>query len=603
VKRAIPATFMPLPIENYGLIGDTRSAALVGNDGSIDWLCLPRFDSDSCFAALLGDRRNGRWRLAPDSTARVRRSYRPGSLVLETVFTAEHGSVRLTDCMALGHKSPAVLRCVECLDGEVTLLCDLVLRFGYGSSIPWIRRRRNGHVAISGPEAVLFTSDVETRRKDSDIVGRFTLKKGERAGFALTWFRSNEGEPDPPDCHDAICKTDEWWRNWSSRCCYAGEWREDVVRSLITLKALIYDPTGGIIAAPTTSLPERLGGVRNWDYRFCWLRDATFTLYALMLEGYENEARAWRDWVLRAAAGHPAALQTIYGAGGERRLIELELDWLPGYEGSKPVRIGNRAVTQFQLDVYGELMDSMHQARRCGIQPEPAAWDFQRAVMDSLESRWDLPDEGIWEVRGPRRHFVHSKVMAWVAADRAVKAVEQFGLKGPAERWRALRRNIHEEVCRRGWDSERRTFTQYYGSKELDASVLLITLVGFLPPDDERIRGTVEAIRRELVRDGFVIRYPTHESIDGLPAGEGVFLPCSFWLADSLEVLGRHDEARALFERLLSLKNDLGLLAEEYDPASKRLLGNFPQAFTHVSLVNTARNLQERGGPADQRRE
>jgi GH15 family glucan-1,4-alpha-glucosidase len=584
-------------------VGDTHTAALVGRDGSVDWLCFPRFDSGACFAALLGDERHGHWLLAPaGGVRRVSRRYRPASLVLETDFETEDGTVRIVDCMPPRQKHPNLVRIVEGLAGRVPMRMQLVVRFEYGSSVPWVSHRRHLLAAVAGPDALTLRSPIETRGEDLTTMAEFAVSAGESVPFVLTWHLSYERAPRAIDPHRAIAETEAWWREWSSHCSYEGEWRDAVERSLIVLKALTYAPTGGIVAAATTSLPEQLGGVRNWDYRYCWVRDATFALYALMIAGYTVEARAWRDWLVRAVAGQPKQMQIMYGVAGERRLTELELGWLPGYEGSAPVRIGNGAALQYQLDVYGELMDSMHQARRAGIPSHPTAWHVQRVLLDFLESGWREPDEGIWEVRGPRRHFTHSKVMAWVALDRAVKAVEQFGLEGPVDRWRSLREEIHAEVCREGYDAERRTFTQYYGSSELDASLLRIPLVGFLPPSDPRVAGTVEAVQRELLHDGFVRRYSTSTEVDGLPAGEAAFLACTFWLADSLTLLGRRREARRLFERVLDLRNDLGLLSEEYDPAARRLVGNFPQALSHVGLVNTAYNLTTIRGPAEYRR-
>jgi GH15 family glucan-1,4-alpha-glucosidase len=590
-------------IEDYGVVGDTHTAALVGRDGSVDWLCLPRFDSGACFAALLGDERHGRWLLAPaGGIRRVARRYRPGTLILETDFETEDGSVRVVDCMPPRQKHPNLVRIVEGLAGRVPMRMQLVVRFEYGSIVPWVSRRGQLLSAVAGPDALTLRSPAEMRGEDLTTVAEFAVNAGESVPFVLTWHASHERAPRAIDPHRAVADTEAWWRQWSSRCVYEGEWRDAVERSLVVLKALTYAPTGGIVAAATTSLPEQLGGVRNWDYRYCWVRDATFALYALMTAGYTGEARAWRDWLVRAVAGDPKQMQIMYGVAGERRLAEFEVGWLPGYEGSAPVRIGNGAATQYQLDVYGELMDSLHQARRAGIPSHPTAWHVQRVLLDFLESGWRKPDDGIWEVRGPRRHFTHSKVMAWVAFDRAVKAVERFRLAGPVERWRGLRDEIHAEVCREGYDPERRTFTQYYGSSELDASLLMVPLVGFLPPSDPRVAGTVEAVKRELTQDGFVRRYSTGTDVDGLPAGEAAFLVCTLWLADNLALLGRRTEARRLFERILELRNDLGLLSEEYDPATRRLVGNFPQALSHVGLVNTAYNLTATHGPAEHRR-
>jgi GH15 family glucan-1,4-alpha-glucosidase len=602
--ETIPA--VPLRIEDYGLIGDTQTAALVGRDGSMDWLCLPRFDSGACFAALLGEPEHGRWLIAPQAPVRrAERRYRGASLVLETDFETDEGAVRLIDCMPPREQDPDVVRIVEGLRGRVRMRMELVVRFDYGSIIPWVRRLNGTLTCVGGPDAVSLRTPVEIRGEDLTTVAEFTVAEGERVPFVLTWYPSSEPAPREIEPERALEQTEFWWEDWASRLDYEGEWTEPVTRSLVVLKALTYGPSGGIVAAPTTSLPEAVGGVRNWDYRYCWLRDATYTLYALLRAGYTSEARDWRDWLLRTVAGDPADLQIMYGPAGERRLTEVELDWLPGYEGSRPVRIGNAASEQLQLDVYGEVMDSLYQAWRVEVQPRATtAWALQRRLLDFLETGWREPDEGIWEVRGPRRHFTHSKVMAWVAFDRAVKSVEEFGHEGPADRWRALREEVHAEVCREGFDAERGAFVQSYGAKKLDAALLMIPLVGFLPPEDERVRRTVEAIERELCADGFVTRYAMDAEtaeVDGLPPGEGAFLPCTFWLADCLHLLGREQEARDVFERLLSLRNDLGLLSEEYDPRSQRLVGNFPQAFTHVGLVNTAFTLSSKGGPVDER--
>lgn len=571
---------MPLRIEDYALIGDTHTGALVGKDGSIDWLCLPRFDSGAVFAALLGKKRNGRWLLGPaGGVRRTRRRYRDGTLVLETEFETEDGAVRVIDFMPHRHDHADVVRLVEGVRGRVHMWMELIARFDYGWIVPWVRRVDEALLAVAGPDALTLRAGVETRGENLTTVAEFSVAEGQRVPFILTWHPSTGPVPEPIDPERQLENTERWWREWSSRCTYDGDWREAVVRSCITLKALTYEPTGGIVAALTTSLPEKLGGVRNWDYRYGWLRDATFTLYALLETGFDDEARAWRDWLLRATAGDPGQLQIMYGVGGERRLTELELDWLPGYEGSAPVRIGNAAVKQFQLDVYGEVMDAMHQAREAGIEPDPFAWALQRALMQFVESHWDEPDEGIWEVRGPRRHFTHSKVMAWVAADRVARAAERFRLEGPVDRWRKLRAAIHEEVCREGYDADRNTFTQFYGSKELDASLLMIPLVGFLPATDERVRGTVEAIERELGQDGFVLRYPTDESgsVDGLPAGEGAFLATTFWLADNYALLGRQDDAARLCERLMGLRNDVGCCPRNTTPTRSASSGTFPR--------------------------
>ncbi len=599
-------TASDLKIEDYGIIGDTQTAALVGRNGSIDWLCLPHFDSGACFAALLGNQEHGYWRISPaEEVTDTQRRYRDGTLVLETDFTTRGGNcVRLVDCMPPRKHDPDVVRVVQGVRGRVAMRMELVIRFDYGSIVPWVRRVGDHLEAIAGPDALSLWSRVRTRGEGLSTVAEFEVGEGERVPFLLLWHPSHQrSTKERIEPLREVEETDRWWRMWSSRSDYDGQWGEAVQRSLVTLKALTFAPSGGIVAAPTTSLPEQPGGVRNWDYRYCWLRDATFTLYALLDAGYREEACAWRDWLLRAVAGDPSRLQTMYGIGGERRLAETALEWLPGYEGSRPVRIGNAAHTQLQLDVYGELMDAMHGARCAGIEPEPHVWDLQRAILDFLESAWSRPDEGIWEIRGERRQFTHSKVMAWVAFDRAVKAVERFRLEGPLQRWRDLRKHIHAEICAQGFNRSRNSFVQDYGSERLDASLLMLPLVGFLPPDDHRVRGTLAAIEKELVLDGFVRRYlPEHApDIDALPPGEGTFLLCTFWLADNYALAGRHEEARELFRRLLAIRNDLGLLAEQYDPREGRLLGNFPQAFSHVGLVNTARTLMRRGGLAQQR--
>ncbi|HEY2333247.1 MAG TPA: glycoside hydrolase family 15 protein [Acidimicrobiales bacterium] len=591
-------------IEDYAVIGDTETTALVGIDGSIDWLCLPRFDSAACFAALLGTHDNGHWCIAPAaSPIRTTRRYRPGTLVLETEFTTPEGVVRLIDCMPVRGQNPDVVRIVEGVSGRVPMHMDLVMRFDYGLTVPWVRRLDGGIRAIAGPAALQLRTPVPTRGEDLTTTADFSVGPGDRVPFVLTGGPSHLPPPDPIDAEQALAETDAWWREWSDRCRTPDMHREGVLRSLITLKALTYAPTGGIVAASTTSLPEQLGGVRNWDYRYCWLRDATFSLYSLMMAGYEAEAVAWRDWLLRAVAGAPSQLQILYGAAGERRLNEYELDWLAGYEGSRPVRVGNAASTQFQLDVYGEVVDSLYQARRAGIPADPSALDLEMALMEFLEGNWREPDEGIWEVRGPRRHFTHSKVMAWVAADRAARSIEEFQLPGSADRWRALGADIHAEVCAHGYDADRKTFTQSFDRPELDASLLMTALVGFLPASDDRVIGTVAAVQRHLVRDGFVYRYgeDSQGTIDGLPGGENAFLPCTFWLADNLILQGRIDEATAIHTRLSGLANDVGLLSEEYDPTAKRLMGNFPQAFTHVAHVNTCHNLAMATGPARDR--
>src|SRR5436190_9383507 len=581
-------------IEDYALIGDLHAAALVSRAGSIDWLCLPRFDSGACFAALLGKEENGRWALEPtDAAQRVARRYRGDTLILETEWETSTGIARVIDFMPPRGTAPDVVRIVEGIRGRVPMRTELVIRFDYGSIVPWVRRMNGqARIAVGGPDALCLRTPVSIRGEDLRTVGDFVVLARQRVPFTLTWFPSHADWPAAIDPERALRDTDEFWRRFCSRSTYDGDWSEAVRRSLMVLKALTYAPTGGIVAAPTTSLPEWIGGVRNWDYRYCWLRDATLTLLAFLNAGYVDEAKEWRQWLLRTAAGDPADLQIMYGLAGERRLTELELPWLSGYAGSRPVRIGNQASEQLQLDVYGEVLDALYQGRVHGLPAEAPAWALQRKLLQHLETAWRDPDEGLWEIRGPRRHFTHSKVMCWVAFDRAVRSVEDQRLEGPVERWRELRDEIHDDVCRRGYDPSIASFTQAYDSKNLDASLLLIPLVGFLPVSDERVQGTVDAIQRTLMRDGFVMRYLTDESnVDGLPPGEGVFLPCSFWLVDCLELLGRHDESHALFERLLGVGNDLGLFAEEYDPAEQRLLANFPQAFTHLALVNSAFGL------------
>ena len=596
-------TIMSQRIEDYAVIGDTHTAALVGRDGSIDWLCLPRFDAGACFAALLGTPEHGRWKLAPrEAVVAVRRSYRGETLVLETEFQTAGGTIRVIDFMTPRRREPDLVRIVEGVSGEVAVEMELVIRFDYGHIVPWVKQVEGRLLAIGGPDALSLWSDVPTTGVGLTTHASFTVRAGERVSFSLLWHPSHERPPLASAPAEALEETTAWWAEWIGRCTYAGRRRPQVVRSLITLKALTYAPTHGIVAAATTSLPEALGGVRNWDYRICWLRDATFLLYALMIGGFTDEAVGWHHWLLRAAAGDPATLQTLYGIAGERRLIELELPWLPGYEGSKPVRTGNAAVNQLQLDVYGELMDAMHLSRKHGITLDGDDWALQLALMKHLATVWREPDEGIWEVRGPRRQFTHSKVMTWVAFDRAIKAVEQFGADGPVEEWRRTRQDIHDDVCTKGFDAGRGIFTQSYGSPALDASLLMLPLVGFLPAGDPRMRATVAAIERELLWEGLVLRYRTDAEVDGLPEGEGAFLACSFWLADNYALQGRQDEAERLFERLVSLTNDVGLLAEQFDPVAGRMLGNFPQAFSHVALINTARNLDGARGPADDRR-
>ncbi|GIH08409.1 glucoamylase [Rhizocola hellebori] len=596
---------MPLLIEDYAVIGDTQTAALVGRDGSIDWLCLPRFDSGAVFAALLGDESNGRWLIAPAGEVRAtRRRYRGDTMVLETEFDTDEGTVRLIDFMPPRGVAADVVRIVEGVRGRVQMRMDLRMRFGYGSIVPWVRRVDGDTVAVAGPDAAWLRTPIAVHGENMTTVAAFSVGEGGRAPFVLTWRESHLPTPEPVDPAAALEDTVCYWGEWVGQCTYTGPWREAVVRSLLTLKTLTYAPTGGIVAAVTTSLPEALGGVRNWDYRYCWLRDATITLQSLMYAGFVDEARAWRSWLLRAIAGDPAQMQIMYGVAGERTLNERIADWLPGYGGAEPVRIGNAAANQFQLDVYGEVMDALHQARKAGLEPDTQAWAVQRVMMTFVENNWRRPDEGIWEVRGGPQQFTHSKLMAWVAADRAVKAVEQFGREGPAPRWRALRDEIFRDIMSHGYDSRRGSFTQFYGSAELDASLLMMPLVGFLPATHERVRGTVEAIERELMRDGFVQRYTQTpgDSVDGLPAGEGAFLACSFWLAQNYALMGRRDKAQEKFEHLLALRNDVGLLAEEYDPIARRQVGNFPQAFSHVPLIDTARNLAPGEGPKHPRR-
>jgi GH15 family glucan-1,4-alpha-glucosidase len=581
-------------IEDYALLGDLQTAALVERGGSIDWLCFPRFDSGACFAALLGTPENGRWLLAPQRGGTPTRRYLHDTLVLETTWKTDEGTVRVLDFMPPRGRAPDVVRIVEGIRGSVRMHSELIVRFDYGHIVPWVVRvDGDSRKAVAGPNGLCFRTPARTRGENMRTLSEFRVDEGERVPFVLTWYPSHEDVPHAIDPEVALAETESFWREWHAvrDVEFPEDWRPVVNRSLTVLKALTYAPTGGIVAAPTTSLPERVGGVRNWDYRYCWLRDATLTLLALLGAGHADEAKEWRNWLLRAVAGDPADLQIMYGVAGERRLTELELPWLPGYEESAPVRIGNAASEQLQIDVYGEVMDALYQARVHGLEDERHAWSLQQVLLDYLEGAWARPDEGIWEIRGRPRHFVHSKVMAWVAFDRGVRMVETQGLEGPVDRWRAVRDEIHREVLERGYDEEFGSFTQSYGSKEIDASLLMIPLVGFLPASDPRVRGTVDAVQRDLMRDGFVIRYRTKKDVDGLPAGEGVFLPCSFWLVDCLELLGRHDEAQELFERLLAVANDIGLLAEEYDPAAERLLGNFPQAFTHLALVNSAFNV------------
>jgi GH15 family glucan-1,4-alpha-glucosidase len=598
------------PIEDYGFIGNLLSCALVARDGSIDWLCLPRFDSDACFAALLGTEENGYWRIAPaGDDYRVSRCYREGTTILETTFENESGAVTLIDFMPLAQDEEHVdvFRIVRGDRGRVKMRMELALRFGYSESIPWVRRTDFGLRAVAGPDAVELHTRVELKGENYRTVSEFSVGEDATVPFALCWHPSHRAREINIDPGARLKETEGWWREWSGRCRFGDHkphrWRDAVVRSLITLKALSYRPTGGILAAATTSLPEEIGGERNWDYRFCWIRDATLTLYALLSSGYREEARAWRQWMLRAAAGHPSQLQIMYGLSGERRLNEIELPWLAGYEGSKPVRIGNAAHDQLQIDVYGEMMDALHVARKFQLEPSHDAWSFQLALLENLKRKWPRVDKGLWEVRSGARHFTHSKLMAWVAYDRAVKGVEDFGLSGPVAAWKAERDKICDDILQNGWSERRKSFAQSYGSEALDAALLMIPTVGFLPADDPRVISTVDAIQRDLMQDGLLLRYRPKEAEDGIAGTEGTFLVCSFWLADALSMIGRRDEAEDIFERLLSLRNDLGLLAEEYDPRARRQLGNFPQAFSHVGLVNTANNLISTAGPAKQRAE
>src|SRR4051794_37145741 len=596
---------MPGPIESYAVIGNCETAALVGRDGSIDWLSLPRFDSAACFAALLGAPENGRWQIAPSLPhLQVTRRYRPDSLILETEFKTAEGHVLLVDCMSRRDGAADLVRGVRGLRGRSRMQMELIIRLEYGSVIPWVRHLDDGRLtAVAGPDRLTLWTTAELRGEDFKTVADFVVDEGEEITFSLTWSPSFRPVPVPADANAVLETVAEFWHGWSKAHSNegSGEWSEAVLRSALTLKALAHFETGGIIAAATTSLPEQLGGARNWDYRFCWLRDATITLYALMNSGFIDEAQAWREWLLRAVAGNPAQMQIMYGIAGERRLTEYEVTWLRGYEDAAPVRIGNAASDQLQLDVYGEVLDALYQARRMGLPFSEAAWDLERALLGHLETIWDQPDEGMWEVRSGRRHFTHSKVMAWVAFDRAVRSIDEFGLSGPREKWDALRDRIHAEVCHKGFNAELNCFVQSYGDTELDASLLLLPLVGFLPADDTRIKGTVSAVEQHLLKDGFVVRYDTATSVDGLVGEEGVFLACSFWLVDNYILQGRDEDARTLFERLLALRTDLGLLAEEYDLKVKRLVGNFPQAFSHVALINTAHNLTRAFGPAQHR--
>jgi GH15 family glucan-1,4-alpha-glucosidase len=575
------------------MIGDCHTAALVSKQGSIDWFCLPYFDSPACFASLLGTPENGYWSISPVEPIRtIRRQYRDGSLILETEFESESGSATLIDCMTLREDMPELVRVVVGTRGQIRMKLELVIRFDYGSVVPWVQKIESGISAIAGPDMIRLRSDAPLHGENMRTESEFTVAEGQKVSFNLTWYPSHQQEPATVDVDTAIQKTEEWWREWSDRCLHQGKWRDAILRSLVTLKGLTFLPTGGIVAAPTTSLPELIGGVRNWDYRFCWVRDATLTLQSLLNAGYLDEARDWREWLLRAVAGSPSELNILYGLRGERRLTELVLPWLPGYENSSPVRTGNAAYKQYQLDIFGEVANVLFQARQAGLAPSKhSRHDVALAMLEFLETGWERPDEGIWEVRGPRRHFVHSKVMAWVAVDRIIKSAELGRLTGDIPRWKKFREAIHEQVCRRGFDSDLNSFVQYYGSKHLDASILMMPLVGFLPADDPRVIGTVKAIETHLMRDGVVERYTQDPAVDGIPHGEGAFLACSFWLADNYELQGRHKDAVGMFERLLEIRNDVGLLSEEYDPVGRRQLGNFPQAFSHVGLVNTAFNL------------
>ena len=587
---------MSCRIEDYGLIGDCETAALVGRDGAIDWLCWPAFDSDACFAALLGNRTNGRWLIAPaGGVARSTRRYRDHSLILETRFETSDGAIDLIDFMPPRGKASDVVRLVRGVRGRVKLRMELVIRFGFGADIPWVRKSEDGAalLAICGQDMTVLRTPVETRGEDFTTVADFEVSAGETVPFVLTYGPSHLPPPGPIDPIEALHEAEAFWQHWSSRCSYEGDHRDLVMRSLITLKALTFAPTGGIVAAPTTSLPEKLGGGRNWDYRFCWLRDATFTLLALMNSGYTEEALAWHNWLLRAVAGAPALMQIMYGIWGQRRLLEWEAGWLEGYQGAKPVRIGNAAHSQLQLDVYGELIDALHQARVAKLELNEVSWSLECTVLEHLAGRWDRPDHGIWERRGAARHYVLSKAMTWVAFDRGIKSVEKFGFRAPLEKWRAVRDKIHDDVCNKGFDSELGSFVESYDSKLLDASLLLLPSVGFLPPEDPRIRGTIQAIERHLMRDGFVLRHDPREVIDERQPIEGAFLACTLWLADAHVLAGDTVKAQILFDRVAGVANDLGLLAEEYDMETKRQTGNFPQALTHIALINTAHNLSD----------
>lgn len=583
---------MSLPIEDYAMIGDCHTAALVSRHGSIDWLCFPYFDSGACFASLLGSEEHGHWSISPaDEVRKISRRYRGDTLILETEFETDSGSVVVVDCMTPRDDVPQVVRLVVGTRGEVRMKMELVIRYDYGSVVPWVRRTERGISAVAGADMLSLSTDAPLRGEGLKTLSEFTVSEGQKIPFDLTWSPSHRPERRTIDPEKAIHQTQTWWEKWSARCSYDGKYRDAVMRSLIILKGLTFLPTGGIVAAPTTSLPELLGGVRNWDYRYCWVRDAALTLSSLINAGYLEEARDWRRWLLRTVAGSPSDLNIVYGLHGQRRLTELELAWLPGYEGSAPVRTGNAAYQQFQLDIFGEVANTLFLCRQAGLGPEEGGEGVALALLEFLQTGWEKPDEGIWEMRGPRRHFVHSKVMAWVALDRAVRSVEKGWLKGDIARWKGLREQIHAEVCRDGFDAKLNSFVQFYGSQHLDASLLMIPLVGFLPADDPRMLGTVKAIETNLIENGFVGRYTLDPNVDGLPHGEGDFLACSFWLADNYLLQGRRSDGERLFERLLAIRNDVGLLSEEYDPVNKRLVGNFPQAFSHVGLVNTAFNL------------
>jgi GH15 family glucan-1,4-alpha-glucosidase len=587
-------------IEDYALLSDLQTAALVHRDGSIDWTCFPRFDSAACFAALIGRPEHGRWLLAPRRhVQRHMRRYRADTLVLEHVMETADGVVRAIDFMPPRGDAPDIIRIVEGLSGEVEMRSELVVRFDFGRIVPWVQRvDETTRIAIAGPDALCFRTPIEHRGENLTTVADFIVREGERVPFVLTWYPSHEDIPEAVDAEQALDDTEDWWHEWCETCDHAGVYHDEIHQSLMVLKALTYAPTGGIVAAPTTSLPEVIGGPRNWDYRFCWLRDATLTILAMLNAGYRGEAEEWRQWLLRAVAGDPADLQIMYGIAGERRLDERELEWLPGYESSQPVRVGNAASEQLQLDVYGEVLDALYQTRKHGARPDDNIWSLCKMLLTWLEDGWRKPDAGIWEVRGPQRHFTHSKVMAWVAFDRGIRAIEELDREGPLEKWRAIRDEIHAEVLDRSWNEKLQAFAQSYDSDDLDASVLLMPAFGFLPATDPRFVSTVDAIRRDLTEGGLVLRYRPRAdgAVDGLAAREGVFLPCSFWLADALAMMGRVDEARELFERLLDLRNDVGLLSEEYDVVHGRQLGNFPQAFTHLAIVNTAYILNEGRG-------